>query len=119
MLAARITRAHLAASLFMNSPNSSGELAAGSMPWDTSFSLMSGISSTLVISRFKRRIASRGVPAGTTMPYQLTASKPEANSLVEGTSGKMAKRLGPVVAKARKRPVLMCCKPMATVSYPS
>ena len=50
------------------------------------------------------------------MPYQLTASKPAANSLVEGTSGKMAKRLGPVVAKARKRPVLMCCKPMATVS---
>src|SRR6266508_2430144 len=109
MPASWITFAHFGMSALIRALNSSGGTAEGSYPIAAIFSLRSGDATARAISRYKRLMISRGVPAGAQTHCGASCTWPgtPASSIV-GTSERIAIRFVLVTASARSRPSLIC-----------
>src|SRR6516162_933746 len=109
MPASWITFAHFGMSALVRALNSSGGTAEGSYPIAAIFSLRSGDATARAISRYKRSMISRDVPAGAQTHCGASCTWPgtPASSIV-GTSGRIAIRFVLVTASARSRPSLIC-----------
>src|SRR5215510_12237167 len=109
MPAACTTLPHLSISLLIKAANSSGLLPDKTAPWLNSFSFTSGlcIASTAIL--LSLAMMAGGVPAGATMPYQLSAkSSGNPTSAVVGTSFTVAWRSREPSAMGRIFPACTC-----------
>src|SRR5260370_40500657 len=102
MFASWTTLLHLAISALMRAPNSSGVLATGGNPSVSSRSLTSAAATALAMSARQRSMMSFAVPAGATMPVNVSLSRSgtPASELV-GTSGSTGERLTLSTASAQ------------------
>src|SRR5260221_2755813 len=102
--ASRITLPHCSYSLRRNAAASSGEPDAGSPPSPDRRSRISGAFIAFTDSALRRSITARGVPAGASSMYQLTATRGVPASAAVGTSGMALERFESSTASARRRP---------------
>src|SRR5262249_29240180 len=92
----------------MRAPNSSGVLATGVKPNVSKRSLTSAVATAFAMSVRQRSMMSFGVPAGATMPVNVSLSRSgiPASALV-GTSGRAGERLTLSTASPRNLPSLI------------
>src|SRR5262245_15944690 len=99
------TADHLVSSRSMVAAYSSGVVGRGSVPSLAMRSMVSGAASASRSAVLSLAMIGAGVPAGATIPYCSTTSKPgRAASATVGTSGKAGERLALVTASARTLP---------------
>ena len=100
--------AYLSISLRMNAWNSSDVLATAITPSLAKPSFTSGSAASFAQSAFSRVTTLRGVPAGTRMPHQLTATRPGAAAWQGGWSASSSNFSAPVMQSARSFPARTC-----------
>src|SRR5687768_7831675 len=90
MFASLMSLAYLAISSLMNAANSAGVLDTASTPRSAKRFFTSGSASAFTVSAFSLSTIAFGLPAGSSTPHQLTATRPGAASRHSGGSGSSA-----------------------------
>ena len=112
----RITRAHLEEDAAKTIHAGSSGRIHGSTASLVSLSARPGAPSTSRCVSCRRFTTAAGMPAGPSVPYHCTASKPlKPISCSVGTSFSCGLRRGPVTASARMRPARTCGRAVATL----